>query len=114
MTTPTPTDPMAMFRDMVAQWERYANEFGGQVLARPETAQAMHGATTAMLQVQTAVQDAMAKVLTAANMPTRSDIEALGVRLSAIEAALARIESGQTPTGQPAAKPGRGRKPDAA
>ena len=89
----TPTDPMMMFRDMVAQWEKMANEYGGQFLARPETAELMHKATAANLQVQSAMQGAMEKMLGAANMPTKTQVEALGERLSAVEATLARIEA---------------------
>ena len=118
MTTPTPTDPMAMFRDVVNQWEKLANEYGGQLLARPEAAQLMQGATSAGLQIQSGIQDAMAKVLTAANMPSKADIEALTGRLAAVEASLARIEA-TLATGDRASstpnvpRPTRGRKPTA-
>ena len=116
MTTPTPTDPMAMFRDVVNQWEKLANEYGGQLLAQPEAAQLMQGATSAGLQIQSGVQDAMAKVLKAANMPSKADIEALAGRLATVEASLARIESllggGNRPSpAPPAPRPTRGRKP---
>lgn len=118
MTTPPkpPVDPMAMFRDAVTQWEKLANEYGSKFLTRPEAAQAMQSATTAGLQVQSAVQDAMAKVLAAANMPSKAEVETLGQRLTAIEASLARIESrisDETSTAPRAAapKPTRGRKP---
>ncbi len=115
----TPTDPMNMFRDVVNQWEKLANEYGSQFLARPEAAQAMHSVTSAGLQVQNAVQDAMAKVLTAANMPSKSEIETLGQRLTSVEASLARIEAmlsgGGGGAAQPAKpKPTRGRKPSPA
>ncbi|MES2289916.1 MAG: hypothetical protein V4530_09285 [Pseudomonadota bacterium] len=115
MTT-TPTDPMAMFRDAVTQWEKLANEYGSKFLSRPEAAHAMHSATTAGLQVQGAVQDAMAKVLAAANMPSKAEVESIGQRLSAIEASLARIEAQlggnlREPNRPPAPKPTRGRKP---
>jgi hypothetical protein len=114
MTTP-PNDPLGMFRDMVNQWEKLANEYGSQFLQRPEAAQAMHGATTAGLQIQGAIQDAMSKVLAAANMPSKAEVEALGQRLTAVEAALWRIEAklgGESGTTAPAApKPTRGRKP---
>lgn len=86
-------DPMTMFRDVVNQWEKLANDYGSQILARPEAAQAMHSVTSAGLQVQNAVQDAMAKVLTAANMPSKAEIETLGQRLTAVEASLIRIEA---------------------
>lgn len=118
MTTPpnTPVDPMVMFRDAVNQWEKLANEYGSKFLTRPEAAQAMQSATTAGLQIQSAVQEAMAKVLSAANMPSKAEVETLGQRLTAIEAALSRIEArlseGEAPASRPAApKPTRGRKP---
>jgi polyhydroxyalkanoate synthesis regulator phasin len=116
MTT-TPTDPLGMFRDMVNQWEKLANEYGSQFLQRPEAAQAMHSATSAGLQLQGAVQDAMSKVLSAANMPSKAEVESLGQRMTAIEAALARIEAklgggGSTAPDRP--KPTRGRTPKSA
>ena len=110
----TPTDPMMMFRDMVAQWEKMANEYGGQFLARPETAELMHKATAANLQVQSAMQGAMEKMLGAANMPTKTQVEALGERLSAVEATLARIEAKLNVASGPASdtpRPTRARTP---
>lgn len=107
---------MAMFRDAVTQWEKLANEYGGKFLTRPEAAQAMQSATTAGLQIQGAVQDAMAKVLSAANMPSKADVEMLGQRMTAIETTLARIEAqlaggGASLLSTAAPKPTRGRKP---
>jgi len=112
----TPIDPMNMFRDVVNQWEKLANEYGSQFLARPEAAQAMHTVTSAGLQVQNAVQEAMAKVLTAANMPSKAEIDTLGQRLTAVEASLMRIEamlsgSAAVPAKPPRPMPTRTRKP---
>jgi hypothetical protein len=90
--TSTPNDPMAFFRQMVSQWEKVANEFGGKVASSSEFAQGMQGMTTASLTVQQAVSEATGKALTAANMPTRADMIGLGERLSAVEARLIRIE----------------------
>jgi hypothetical protein len=86
-------DPFSMFRDAVTHWEKLANEWGGQMLSRPESAQAMHQATTLALKAQQGAQDAMAKLLSAANMPSKEDIAALSARMAAIEAALLRIEA---------------------
>lgn len=119
MTTPAPTDPLAMMRGMVDQWEKLANQYGSQFLARPEAAQAMHGATAAGLQIQGAVQDAMGKVLSAANMPSKADMDGLSQRLTAVEATLARIEAKLSQGGNAAQhddareRPTRGRKPTA-
>lgn len=111
-----PTDPMAMFRDAVTQWEKMANNFGGQFLGRPETAQAMNQATGLALKAQQGAHEAMAKLLSAANMPSKADVEALAKRMAAIEASLARIEAKMAaPEGSAssAAKPKRTRTPGA-
>ena len=54
-------------------------------------------------------------MLAAANLPSKADIEALGQRLAAVEAALGRIEdrlrAGETAPSRPAVK--RTRKPPA-
>jgi hypothetical protein len=108
------TDPMAIFRDAVTQWEKMANDFGGQFMARPETAQAMHNATGLALKAQQGAHEAMAKLLAAANMPSKADVEALGARMAAIEAALVRIEGALAkgaPSASPQQKPKRTRTP---
>jgi uncharacterized small protein (DUF1192 family) len=108
-----PTDPMAMFRDAVTNWEKMANEWGGQFMGRPETAQAMHQATGLALKAQQGAHEAMAKLLAAANMPSKADVEALGTRIAAVEATLARIEAHLNGTGATTAapKPKRTRTP---
>ena len=107
----TPADPFAMFRDAMAQWEKIANEHGSKLLARPEAAQAMQGVTSAGLQMQAAHHETMSKVLAASNMPSKADIDAIGERLARIEAALARIESGNVATPDPVPRPARTRRP---
>ena len=113
MTSPSPMDPMAMMRSALDQWEKLANEYGGQFLERPETSKALQSMTAGYLQMQKAIQDAMGKALAAANLPSRTDIEALSARLGAIEAGLARIEAGNS-VPQPSIslpRPPRTRKP---
>ena len=108
----TPNDPMAFFRQMVSQWEKVTNEFGGKVASSSEFAQGMQGMTTASLTVQQAESEATGKALTAANMPTRADVIALGERLGALEAQLIRIEALLTKTSMPQTiGPKRTRKP---
>ena len=113
MTIPS-ADPFALFRTWLGEWEKLANEHGSELLAKPEVAQAMQQMTTAKLQMQAATDAQMEKLLSAANVASKADIEALGTRLAAVEGALARIEGhlrGTSP--QPSAKPGprRTRKP---
>ena len=109
------TDPLAMMRAAVDQWEKLANEYGGQFLQRPETSEAMQKLTAGFLQMQKMTQDAMGKALAAANLPSRMDIEALSSRLGSIEASLARIGAAAGGVGPPSvaplARPPRTRKP---
>lgn len=88
-----PTDPFAFFRDMVTQWETSANEWGNKVSSTPEAAQAMQAGTAFSIQMRAAMHDGMTKALDAANMPSKTDVAALGERMMAIEATLARIEA---------------------
>ena len=118
MGSTPPIDPFAMFRDAVTQWEKMANEWGGQMLNRPESAQAMHNATGLALKAQQGAHEAMAKLLAAANMPSKADVEALGARIAAMEATLARIEAaiaapGIAASAQQNPKPKRTRTPQA-
>ena len=85
-------DPFGLARGWMSQWEKLVNEHGTQLLAKPEAAQAMQAMSGAAMQIQAASQDASAKLLAAANLPSRADFEALGARLGTIEASLARIE----------------------
>lgn len=84
---------MGLARQWMAQWEKLTNEHGNELLARPEAAQAMQALTSAALKVQAASNEATGRMLAAANMPSRADVDALGQRLAAIEATLARIEA---------------------
>jgi hypothetical protein len=82
-----------MFRQMVTQWETMANDLGGKISSTSEFAQGMQGITAASMQIQSATGEAMAKVLAAANLPSRADLLALGDRIGAVESHLHRIEA---------------------
>lgn len=86
-------DPLALARTWMAQWEKLVNEHGTELLARPEAAQAMQALSGAAIQAQAASNEASGRLLAAANMPSRADVEALGARLASVEATLARIET---------------------
>ena len=114
MTTPPLADPFSLFRNWVGAWEKLVNQHGAELLAKPEIAQAMQQVSSAKLQFQATSDAQMAKLLDAANLPSKADVEALGTRLAGIEAALARIEAQMR--GAPSAasarpKPARTRKP---
>lgn len=114
MATKGPQDFMDAYREMLGNWEKMANEFGAKFLQQKEAAQAMNGLNNAKVAMQAQMKDGMLKALDAIQMPSKADIEDLGARIGAIEAAVARIETLLASGGQPAdgaPKPARTRKP---
>ena len=93
MTTGPSADPFAFFREALNQWEKSANALGTQILGSDKAVEMMHKGTAASLQAQNAMKDGMSKALSAANMPSKADIETLSARLGAVESSLARIET---------------------
>jgi len=106
-------DPAALFRTMLAEWEKMTNNVGGDYLRSDDWTRFMHGGQTATLQLQEATKAAMERALAAANMPSREEVANLSDRLGRIEAQLARIEAavGAVPTAPARPKPTRTRKP---
>jgi len=87
----SPLDPMAMWRELTAQWEKSTNEFANETMASDPFRQGMHGGMNASLTAQKALGDLMARYLTMLNLPTRADLQALGEQLQRIDDHLARI-----------------------
>ncbi len=117
MTGSSPTDPAAMMREMLGQWEAMANEFGANMLKSGEFTKVMHGANAASMKFKEARTDLMERALDAANMPTKSEVADISARLAQIEASVARIEGmlaaqfGTQSTAPARPKPSRTRKP---
>ncbi|MGJ7608301.1 hypothetical protein ACSFA7_28475 [Variovorax sp. LT1R20] len=115
----SPLDPMAMWRELTAQWEKSTNEFANETMASDPFRQGMHGGMNASLTAQKGLGDLMARYLTMLNLPTRADIQALGEQLQSIDDHLANIsraiESGRSPAVSSAAhappQPRRTKKP---
>lgn len=84
-------DPMAMWRELTAQWEKSTNEFANEAMASDPFRQGMHGGMNASLTAQKALGDLMARYLTLLNLPTRADLQALGEQLHRIDDQLAGI-----------------------
>lgn len=108
------SDPTALFRTMLGEWEKLTGALGGDVLKTDEWSRTMNGATAATLQAQGAVKEHMAKALAAANMPSKAEFDDLSARIGRIEATLQRIEAAVIggPVVDPTKpKPTRGRKP---
>lgn len=119
MAGSSPTDPAALFREMLGQWEAMANEFGGNMMKSGEFTRLMHGANAANMKLKEARTDMMERALNAANMPTKAEVADLSARLHRIEATVDRIEAmmaaqaGVSPIPE-RPKPKRTRKPPAA
>ena len=86
-------DPMVLWRDAVAQWEKGVNDVVGKSLGTSEFAQGMHGAMGTSLSAQKSFAVLMGRYLTALNLPSQADIAALGERMSAIESRLIRMNT---------------------
>lgn len=108
------TDPAALFRTMLGEWEKLANGVGGDLMKSDGWSQAMNGAQNAGLEAQAAMKAASDRALAAVNLPSRTDFTDLSARIGRIEATLARIEghlTGAPPALPQRPKPTRGRKP---
>lgn len=115
-------DPLTMWRDWVTQSENQWNAFFNQAMATDEFSQTMGRFMDVYVNMQKTMNDVMGRYLTAANLPTRTDILALGDRLSAIEERLIGLEARgasaatSAKAGAPAStakRPARTRKPPA-
>ena len=117
----SPLDPMAIWRELSAQWEKSTNAFANEAMASDPFRQGMHGGMNASLGAQKALGDLMARLLTMLNLPTRADLQALSEQLQHIDDHLARIsrqleEGGAAPAPAPqsSAAPKRTKQPPSA
>ena len=101
-------DPMALWRDALAQWEGGADSAATKQMASEEFAQALH----AMASVSTGIQQALGKangaLLQELNLPSRNDITEISARLQRIEDALEQLTQrlgGAVPVPAAAAEP---------
>ena len=85
MPEPSSLDPFALWRDLVSQMEKGANELADPSMKSDEFAKVMNKVLSASLTGKALKQEMMNRYFGALNLPTRSDIEAIGDRLQAIE-----------------------------
>ncbi len=95
MAEPPPgiPDPLALWRDWIAQSERQWNTLLNQAMGSDQYGQAVGRFMEVYVAMQRGLADVMARQLAALNIPTRADVLDLGQRLGAIEDRLARIET---------------------
>ena len=89
-------DPLAMWRDWVANSERQWNGFLNNAMATDEFSQTMGRMMDVYLNMQKQMNEVMGRYLQLINVPTRNDVMAIGERLSQIEDRLAGIEDAIT------------------
>jgi len=85
MSQPSLLDPFALWRDLVSKVEKGVNEAAGPSLGSDEFVAAMNQALSASVAGTALKREMMNRYLRTMNLPTRSDVEALGDRLHAIE-----------------------------
>ena len=81
------------WRQWATQSERQWNEFFNQMMSTEEFSQGLGRNLDVFLHFQKTMNEAMGSVFTAMNVPTRTDVLALGDRLLAIENRLAALEA---------------------
>jgi len=116
MAEPTPLDPFALMRDLVSQLEKGVNEYANPLMESDGFAKGANQAMGAAMVAKKLAQELTQRYFEALNVPSRSDIIALGDRLQAIEdrmigmqAALDRLAGGAALPARPA--PSRTRRP---
>ena len=110
------------WRQWTTQSERQWNEFFNQMMGTEEFSQSLGRNLDVFLHFQKTMNEAMGSFFTAMNVPTRTDVLALGDRMLAIENRLAALEAQVSAAlaAAPAngtsarAKPKRTRRPPAA
>ncbi|HEY4441263.1 MAG TPA: poly(R)-hydroxyalkanoic acid synthase subunit PhaE [Candidatus Elarobacter sp.] len=112
-----PKDPMALWREMLGQWEKSVNALANQTMGSEEYSRRMNGAMGASLKLQESMRDAMTTYLATMNLPSRTDVARLDERVASVEAKLDRlialVERGSAPKAPSAPRPPRTKRPPA-
>lgn len=96
-------DPTAAFRDLVSQWEKGMNESANRWMQSSDFAQTMHKMTSSFASMQQQLGDTFGRFLSAMNLPTRTEMTAIGERLQSIEASLRQMSLQMEKLGAPGA-----------
>lgn len=86
-------DPATLWREMVGQWEKAVNALATEHMATNEFSREANRMMSASLRIQKSMQAVMGRYFDALNLPTKTDIDGLGVRLQAIEDELGRVSA---------------------
>jgi len=114
-------NPLDLWRQFLTDSERQWNAFFKDVLGTDTVATAMNTWVEASVTVQRMMADQLERLYGAFNIPTHSDLVALGERMKSIEETLARLEAAMAATSPEAAsrlrtraKPARTKRPPSA
>lgn len=117
MADATPLDPLAMWREMLAQVEKGVNQLASQSVKSEKFAKAANQLSSANRARRKMTQALVSRYSEEFNLPTHSDIEAINERLQALEdriveiaTTLKRLADALAPVAS-ASGPARTRKP---
>lgn len=86
-----PKDPIALWREMLSQWEKGVNAMATQAMTTSGFSREMNRVLGASLQMQKTGQELLRRYFDALNLPTKDDLNALGERLRAMEEQILRV-----------------------
>ncbi len=92
MPDETQQNPLDLWRQFITDSERQWNGFFKDVLGTDTFSNSMNSWVEASLTVQRMVADQLERMYTTFNIPSHSDLVALGERMKGIEDTLARLE----------------------
>lgn len=104
-------NPLDLWRQYITDSERQWNGFFKDVLGTDAFSNSMNAWVEGSLTVQRMVADQLERLYTTFNIPSHSDLVALGERMKSIEDGLARLEAAMAAQGASAPKAGRKRPP---
>ncbi len=93
MSNEPQVDPFAAWRDWMNQSERQWNSFLNETMATEEFSRSMGRGMDVFLNFQKQMNEALGRMFTSMNMPSRTDVMGLADRLSAIEERLVSLEA---------------------
>jgi hypothetical protein len=120
MAQPSSLDPFTLWRDLVSQMEKGANDLADPGMKSDEFAKVANKVLGATVAGKAIKREMLNRYFGTLNLPTRTDVEALADRLQAIEDRLIGMQTtldrlaGATPradAGTSVAAPARTRKP---
>ncbi len=87
-----PSNPIDVWRNLINQWEQNVDKMANTMMGTDEFSKSANIASQFQLRAQSAFSEQMAKQLSLMSIPTKEDVEQLGMRLQNIDERLRRME----------------------